>query len=249
MANPQSRSQFKEYIFRRMGYPLQPIAVDDDQADDRIDDAISFYRDYHYDGTERVLYCHQLTEQDIQNTYVTIPDRIMSVLRVVPVSGTSSGSSLLSTQFQFTANQVLSFNSMGGGSMITYHLAMSYLNELAYTFDTTPGIQFNKNTNKVNPRMNWGLVSPGQYLVFDAYAYLEEKDYSDIWSDRWLKEYAFQLMKRQHGENLKLTGNIQLMGGITVNGEQIWQEANEKIQLMEDQAVSKISGPLEDEIG
>ena len=72
MANPTSRTELKNYCLRRLGYPVLDINVDDDQMQDRIDDAIEFYRDYHYDGTERVYLKHVVTATDKTNEYITI---------------------------------------------------------------------------------------------------------------------------------------------------------------------------------
>ena len=55
MATPNSRNTLKEYCKRRLGHPVIEINIDDDQMDDRIDDALAYYRDYHYDAVEKVF--------------------------------------------------------------------------------------------------------------------------------------------------------------------------------------------------
>ena len=65
MAAPSTRTQFRDYCLRRLGWPVIDINVDDDQVDDRIDDALSFFYDYHYDGTEKLYMKHQITQADI----------------------------------------------------------------------------------------------------------------------------------------------------------------------------------------
>ena len=52
MAIPATRKEFKDYCLRRLGSPVIDINVDDQQVEDRIDEALLYYRDYHYDGTE-----------------------------------------------------------------------------------------------------------------------------------------------------------------------------------------------------
>ena len=71
MAVPTTRESFKTYCLRRLGEPVVDVNVDDDQVEDRIDDALAFYRDYHYDGTERVLIQHQVTATDKTNKYIS----------------------------------------------------------------------------------------------------------------------------------------------------------------------------------
>ena len=67
MANPASRAQLKEWCLRRLGKPVVEINVDDDQLEDRIDEGLQFYQEYHFDGTEKVYEKHQLTQSDIDN--------------------------------------------------------------------------------------------------------------------------------------------------------------------------------------
>ena len=76
MAVPTTRETFKTYCLRRLGEPVVDVNVDDDQVEDRIDDAIAFYRDYHYDGAERVLIQHQVTATDKTNKYISTNDNM-----------------------------------------------------------------------------------------------------------------------------------------------------------------------------
>ena len=55
MAVPSSRSTFKELCLRRLGKPVIEINVDDDQVEDRIDQALLYYQDYHFDGSQKLF--------------------------------------------------------------------------------------------------------------------------------------------------------------------------------------------------
>jgi hypothetical protein len=85
MASPASRSQLKDYCLRKLGFPVIDINVDDDQLEDRIDDALQKFRDYHYDGTEEIYLAHQVTSGDIANTYIQVSDNISGVTRLLPI--------------------------------------------------------------------------------------------------------------------------------------------------------------------
>ena len=63
MANPNSRANLKEYCLRTLGKPVIEINVDDDQVEDRIDEALQYFAQYHYDGVERMYLKHQITQQ------------------------------------------------------------------------------------------------------------------------------------------------------------------------------------------
>ncbi len=242
MAEPRNKEEFRQYIFRRMGYPIQPIPVDTDQAYDRIDDALAMFREYHYNATERLIYTHELTSQDISNRYITIPEHIIGISQILDRAiGGSFSSILMNNSWYIAANALNDANS--SQSLVPYYLAMTNLSNINFFFGSKPTVRYNRHNNKLTIQWDWSLMSPGEFVVVDTIAYVNADDYADVWSDRWLKEYAFNLMKRQMGENLKLTGNIQLLGGITLNGDQIWVEANEKIRELEEQLIKSLAMP------
>ena len=71
MAQPTNKSEFREYCLRKLGKPVIEINVDQDQADDRIDEALSYYQDYHFDGVEKTYVKYRVT-----NSSVTVADSI-----------------------------------------------------------------------------------------------------------------------------------------------------------------------------
>ena len=246
MPKPTNREEFKDYIFRRLGYPIQPIPVDDEQAFDRIDDALDFFRDYHYDGTKDLFFTYQLTQEDINNQCIPVPEYIYGLTHVLDTGFGASNRNLLSPQ-RTTINELLVLGRTT--STVDYHLAMTNIAELNFLLNQTPGIRFNRHTDKLYLNWDWGQRNVGEYVVVVGHGYLKEEEYMDIFADRWLKEYATQLVKRQMGENMKLTGGVQLLGGNTLNGTEIWQEANERIVFLEDQMIKNLAHPALDVIG
>ena len=68
MAIPTTKSTFKEYCLRNLGKGVIDINVSDDQADDRIDEALQYFAQYHYDGIEKVYLKHQITQEDVDRS-------------------------------------------------------------------------------------------------------------------------------------------------------------------------------------
>ena len=85
MAIPTNRSQFIENCLRRLGKPVVEINVDDDQVDDRVDEALRYYWDYHFDGSEKIYYKQQITAQDKANRYITMPENIIGVVNIFEI--------------------------------------------------------------------------------------------------------------------------------------------------------------------
>jgi hypothetical protein len=74
MATVNSRQQFTEYCLRKLGFPVIEINVDPDQVEDRIDDALQYFQDYHFDGLQKVYYIHKITQEDINQRYLDLSD-------------------------------------------------------------------------------------------------------------------------------------------------------------------------------
>jgi hypothetical protein len=56
---------------------------------------------------------------------------------------------------------------------------------------------------------------------------------SDVWDDRFLKQYATALIKYQWGTNLSKFAGVQMPGGVTLDGPRIMQEAQVEIDKIE----------------
>ena len=65
MAIPTSKSTFKDYCLRNLGFGVIDINVSDAQVDDRIDEALQYFAQYHYDGVERMYLKYKITQDDL----------------------------------------------------------------------------------------------------------------------------------------------------------------------------------------
>ena len=72
---------------------------------------------------------------------------------------------------------------------------------------------------------------------------------SDVWNDRWLKQYATAKIKYQWGSNLSKFAGIQMPGGVTLDGPRIMQEALDEIHKIEEEMYTMSSLPSEILVG
>ena len=63
-----SRQNLQDYALRRLGHPVIEINVDDGQLSDRMDDALQFFQEYHFDGVEKTFVKHQITGSKLKLT-------------------------------------------------------------------------------------------------------------------------------------------------------------------------------------
>lgn len=245
MATPTTRTEFKQYIMRALGHPVICINVDDEQVEDRVDDALDYYYDYHYDGTEHVLYRHPVTQQNIDDKYITLSDEIIGVARILPVGAGYSTSNMFNIRYQIHLNDLFNFTS---AQYVNYWMAMRHIETLEELFVGKQPIRYNRHNNKLHIDMNWDKLNVGDFIVVDGYQRLDP-DETEIWRDWWLRRYATQLVKRQWGDNLKKYEGMQLPGGLTFNGQKIWEEADADIKKLEEEMIMNFSLPVTDFTG
>ena len=247
MAIPATRDQFKNYCLRRLGSPVIDINVDDEQVEDRIDEAVLYYRDYHYDGTEHVLYPHKITTTDKTNKYLSIDESFIGITRILPFSTSNSSSTLFNVRYQVHLNDLFDFSSE---SLIPYVMSMERVALMEELFTGLRPIRYNRHLDKLNIDMDWDNdVSVDDYLILDAYKVVDPTTYTDVWGDRWLARYASALIKRQWGSNISKFEGIQLPGGQTFNTQNIVTEAQEELNKLEEEMITSYSLPVYDMVG
>jgi hypothetical protein len=97
--------------------------------------------------------------------------------------------------------------------------------------------------------MDLDAINDDEYLIIECYRKLDPSDFTDIYNDMWLKRYATALVKYQWGENLSKFQGIPLPGGVTLDGSQMKQEAQEEIQRLEEESRLNYEMPVMDMIG
>ena len=312
-----TRQELIDYCLRRLGFPVIEINVDEDQVNDRIDDAIQLWQEYHFDGTERTYVQHRITgstlnlqtasggnfvlndivtgatsgataqvksgegttltientqgtfqaaEQitgsssgvsaylatetpyvigDMDNKYIPISNGITGIVRLFNFGGAATANTrdgnLFDLQYQFRQNDL--YNLMGA-DMIYYSMVQSHLQTLEELLISDRQIRFNRKTDRLYIDTDWDKTfNPGDYVIAEAYAILDPEQYTEVYDDMWLKKYATALIKRQWGENMKKFGGIQMPGGVTLNGDKIFEEAVTEINAIEDEMQSRYELP------
>lgn len=236
MATPNSRQQIKDYALRRLGAPVIEINVDDSQVEDRIDDALQFFAEYHFDGVEKMFYKHQVTSDDITNGYIdmnNVDSSIISVTRLFQFS--DSTINMFDIRYQMALSDFYGLRS--GLSNIAYYDSIKrHLSLIQQTLDPEKNIRFSRVTNRLYVDMNWSEdIDAGEYLMVEAYTVLDPETYNEIYNDRLLKQYSTALIKRQWGANLSKFENVQLPGGVSFNGTQLFEQAQQEIEKIEDE--------------
>lgn len=315
MATPSSRTALIDYCKRRLGFPVIEINVDDDQVEDRIDDALQYFQDYHYDAIQKVYLKHLVSQTDVDRQYIdmtqasgvatvvsgsanvtgsgtnfaaeftagvtqltindetktvssitnkslmtmnsafsssanSVPitivgssDLITGVTRIFPLSSTNATVNMFDLRYQLRLHELYDFTST---SYVNFVLTQQHLRTLDLLFSGEQPIRFNRHQNKLYIDFQWGTdIQANEYLIIEAYRIIDPESYTDVYNDRWVKRYSTALIKRQWGLNLKKFGGIQLPGGVQLNGQQIYDEAESEITMLEQEMQDKYEVPPE----
>lgn len=319
MAIPNSRKTLIDYCKRRLGYPVIDINVDDDQVEDRIDDALQFFQDYHTDAMQQVYVSHYVTQNDVDNRYldmtmisgyavansgantllgvgtyflneltpgvsritvngdnrlvvaiqdnhhltvdtnwanttlnspISVPavgDAVIGVTRIFPVASTNATVNMFDLRYQLRLHELYDFTST---SYVNYVLTQQHLRTLDMLFSGEAPLRFNRHQNKLFIDFIWGQdIQVGEFLILETWQIVDPDAFPAVYNDRYLKALATAHIKRQWGINLIKFGGVPLPGGIILNGQAIFDEAQKEIEELEGKIQSYYETPPEWIIG
>lgn len=238
-----SREDLKQYALRALGEPVIQVNVEDWQLEDRIDDALEFFRLYHYDGSETVYFKHQLTQPDIDSKTIPISDMIYSVKRMIPFPFGSSSTNLFSAEYQMLFSDIQALSGGGGPGMAEYVQTMQKINMINFVLNGETPLRFNRYKGVLQIDTDWKHFKVGDYIIVEAYGAVDETVYTKVYSDPWLRKYTTALFKRQWAYNIKKFTGIALPGGVVLDGKSLYEEASSEIKEMEDNLKNN-SAPL-----
>lgn len=244
---PSTRAEFKAYCLRKLGAPVIEINVDDDQVEDRIDESLRYWWDYHFDGSEKIYYKHQVTDTDKANKSIPLPENIIGAVGIFSIGDPIVRSDdLFNIRYQIALNDLYTLTSV---SMVPYYMTMEHLSLVSEMLVGKQPIRYSRHKDRLYVDMDWNAFNTGDYLLVEAYEVVDPEVYTDAWADRWLQNYCTAKIKYQWGSNLTKFIGMNMPGGVQFNGERILTDAQQEIEKMEQEMISSYSMPVLDMIG
>ena len=233
-----NRDDLIDYCLRALGHPVVEVNIDEEQLDDRIDEALQWFREHHPDGSKRFYLKHQLTQEDIDNQHVDFADDLdlTAVVRMIPMTFNNAHSGWFSDAWQVMAYTITDFTRGSGivGDLAYYEQMQQNLSLIDMKLGGVPQITFDRQYNRINLHISKTKLSVGDYVVFEVYGIRNPDDsvneYNSLWNHKFVKEYSTALIKRQWGMNLVKFDGMVLPGGVTVNARQIYEDALQDIE-------------------
>ena len=178
MATATTRTEFKNYCLRKLGSPVIQINVADEQLEDRIDDALEYYQDYHFDAVEDTYLAHEITQSDMDNKYITINNNIIGIKQVIPLfQASNSSTNMFDIRYQLFLNDVYDLQSQ---EMLTYQLTQDHLQMVNEMISGRVPIRFNRHMNKLHLDINWGTaLTVGENIIIEGVRVIDPDTYND----------------------------------------------------------------------
>lgn len=242
-----SRNDLKNYCLKKLGHPVLQINVAPEQIDDRIDEALEKFWEFHGDGSIREYVSYVLEDIDFERGHLVVSDHILSVLRVLPLGGWASSSNLEYTQFvtNLVDSQRVLTNSPLGPAISSYVISQQSFPLFDNFFVKEKIIRFNQHFNRVFIDTDWSEYNVNDILLLECYQLADPEEYRQVYNNLWLKNYATALIKQQWGQNLLKYNNFTIPGNITVDGRSIYADALADIQILEAELISTYTLPTD----
>ena len=268
MATLTTKAELTEYCLRQLGKPVVDINVDDDQVSDRVDEALQYFSQFHYDGIERTYLSHTVSQADLDRSVATVstnatqdsvtsawtetknwfplPDSVVSVLNVYHPA-TMFGSNWYNSAM-FVQSGLIDLNS--DQSLVSFEALKTHLDMLDNVLNRRPSLRFNQLASKLYFEDKWAdIFDAGDIMVVECYRKTDPAVAVKMYNDIFLKKYAAALIKRQWGQNLQKFKGITMIGGVEIDADTIYSQGQEEIDKLEEKIISTYDAPLEFLIG
>jgi hypothetical protein len=250
MSQPTNREELKAWCLRKIGAGAVQINVTDEQLEDRIDESLDLFNNYHFDGTMLTYLTMQANANVISNQYFLLPNNVIGVdnifrLDMNTVNSEGNGQAnfnMFDLSYQIRLNELYDFTS---ADYQYFTMANQHIETLALLFIGDTLCRYNRYNNILYTDWNWSSVTPGMYIVIECYTIVE----GAYWSDYFLKKYTAALFKEQFAQNLSKYGGVQLPGGVTIDADKMMHEAIEERDKVRQELDDRYQSPARWMIG
>lgn len=175
---------------------------------------------------------------DMDNGYITLPDTVLSVVRLLPVSSPGNGANNpFDIVYQWRMNDMYSLTNT---SMIYYTQMQQQLSLLEQELVGEKPIRFNQHMHQLYITMDWrNYVQAGQWIAAECYRIIDPDAFTNVYNNLWLKAYFTALVKQQWASNMSKFSDQVLPGGVKLNAGQLSAEAAAEIEKCLDELSDK----------
>lgn len=235
---PQTREDFVTYCRRKIGEPVVQLNLDDDQVQDRVDEAVRLFQQYHYDGSLLWYTSYQIQAADFTNRYITMPEGTIGVTRIFTLSSAETNSAgqggfnMFDINYQIRLNELYDYTA---GDYVYFEIANQHLRMLEMLFTGEIPVRYNRYINRLYIDAAWeARFTTGQYIIAECYLDLDAVPGATptYWGDPWLCQFGVALLKQQWYQNLSKYKSVTMPGGMILDAREMLEEANQEVERL-----------------
>lgn len=276
MATPTTKQEFIDYCLRTLGAPVLQINLDPQQVEDRLEEALEYMHERHFDFNQRALFAYQLTSQDIVNRYINttaLGNAIGAQQRTLANGSTemwpkatdirtiskvfapnaSVGDYMFDLRYQLTLFDFfgLYYNQSGTpmAPIASYMESMSYVKLVNDVFNYPMSFTYTRTTDRLFLDTDFTKLQAEGYMMIEAYVEVDTDLYEKVWKDRIFQRYFTAMLQKQWGQNLIKFAGVPLPGGAQLNAAAILNQANAELKEIELMLTKTQELPVEPQIG
>lgn len=218
----RTRRELVAFCLRKLGSPVIKINVADEQISDRIDEAVSYWQEFHMDMVTHGMWARKVTQEDVDKGYFDMPSNMLSATQCISIGGSVMELQIMLDIMSMPSNVVLHES----------YIKFKHMAEATNLFSRKPTYDFSRNLDRLYLRTALNTLL-GKTVVFSADFMISEEEAHRLYSDITFQRYCTQLIKLQWGQNLKKFSGINMIGGVQFNGDEIYNEALADIEKLE----------------
>jgi len=251
MSTPNTRQTLINYCLRRLGEPVVEVNVSVDQIEDKVDDALQVYREFHDDALIRTYHKQQITASDVTNEYITLSSDIAYVMAVFPLASSFNTSrNFFDIKYQMMLNDIADMHNYMG-DLAYYEQMQQYLSLLDMKLNGMVQSTYSRKQNRLYIHGDFvdGDIKAGDYIVIECLKEVNTTDHTSVWNDIFLKDYTTSLIKQQWGSNMMKFEGMQLPGGVMFNGRQYYDDATAELETLRERMRLEYEQPVDFLVG
>lgn len=243
-----SRKALGEYCLRQLGAPVIQINVAGEQINDRLNDGIQKFNEFHGSGSERRFVAFTLNERMLSDRFIEVDEGVLSVLRILPLNSLYSVG--VNIQMQATMTEILDLIRQPVNGLSSYVINMQYISMLTDMFNSSKPTRYNRYTNRIEIDTSWSAnLKEGDVVIAEVYMAVDPGEFIQAFNDPWLKAYCTALIKKQWGQNMLKYQGFQLPSGVVLDGRAIYEDAIRDIERLEEELYNTYSLPADFFVG
>lgn len=244
MAFPTNRLDFIEFCLRKLGKPVIEINMSPEQIEDTYEEALLYFQENHMDASERIFYKYEVDQNFIDTKYINLPPSILSVSQILDIPGFGMTDIVFDYSYQIASDVLWNAFKEGSSGVYDYVALKQSLREIQFNIFGPTMFDFNKNSGRLRVDIGNYRLAIGNFLLMECYQKIDPEQDIGAFKDPWFINYTTACLKKRWASNMSKFQGVSLPGGVTLNGSELYMQAEQELQVLEQQLLDRYSSPL-----